>query len=246
MQPEVQWLLIGPEKATRTTRVQLEVFNDAQYDVYYRLKNDSYVIEKNLYVRVWWLRSILYFRFFVLLQCNILYVLFSSVFFQVSWPHFSSFVQGLRFHRDGHASHHRHRPAPTQPRLVVAVVRPPNPGPNRRPTLSGQRRPRRPSTNHLHRCQPSFYGWRWAESPSNPDSLTSNPNMNPKLAEVLQVLEKMEVKKIRVRSPKSLGWDSFPLYIGCSMLWHVPKNFSAVLHLFRKNYGCTHLSELDT
>jgi hypothetical protein len=47
MQPGVQWLLIGLEKPTRTTRVQLEFFYDAQYDVYYRLKNDSYVIEKN-------------------------------------------------------------------------------------------------------------------------------------------------------------------------------------------------------
>jgi hypothetical protein len=71
MQPEVQWQLIGPEKATRTTRVQLEVFYDAQYDVYYRLKNDSYVTKKNLYVRVRWLRSIQYFRFSSC--CNVIY-----------------------------------------------------------------------------------------------------------------------------------------------------------------------------
>jgi hypothetical protein len=40
MQPEIQWLLIGQEKPTKTTRVQLEVLYGPQYDVYYRLKKD--------------------------------------------------------------------------------------------------------------------------------------------------------------------------------------------------------------
>jgi hypothetical protein len=89
--------------------------------------------------------------------CNVIYCTSYFRLFFLKLPGliiFFSFVQGLRFHRDGHASHHRHRhcPAPTLPPSVVAVVPPPNPGPNRRPTLSGCQHPRCPSTNHLHRC----------------------------------------------------------------------------------------------
>jgi hypothetical protein len=41
-----------------------EVFYGTQYDLYDRLKNDSYVIEKDLYVRIRRLRLILYDWFF--------------------------------------------------------------------------------------------------------------------------------------------------------------------------------------
>jgi hypothetical protein len=42
------------------TPYDLEVFYSTQYDLYDRLKKDSYVIEKDLYVRIRWLRLILY------------------------------------------------------------------------------------------------------------------------------------------------------------------------------------------
>jgi hypothetical protein len=40
--------------------ILMEVFYSTQYDMYDRLKKDSYVIEKDLYVRIRWLRLILY------------------------------------------------------------------------------------------------------------------------------------------------------------------------------------------
>jgi hypothetical protein len=43
------------------TPYDLEVFYSTQYDLYDRLKKDSYVIEKDLYVRIRWLRLILYY-----------------------------------------------------------------------------------------------------------------------------------------------------------------------------------------
>jgi hypothetical protein len=42
-----------------------EVFYGTQYDMYDRLKKDSYVIEKDLYVRIRRLRLILYDCFFI-------------------------------------------------------------------------------------------------------------------------------------------------------------------------------------
>jgi hypothetical protein len=49
-----------------TEPVHVEVFYGVLYDLLYTTdwKNDSYVIEKNLYVRIWRLRLILYYRFF--------------------------------------------------------------------------------------------------------------------------------------------------------------------------------------
>ena len=45
-----------------------EVFYCTQYDLYDRLKKDSYVIEKDLYVRIGRLRLILYHRFFCVVR----------------------------------------------------------------------------------------------------------------------------------------------------------------------------------
>jgi hypothetical protein len=47
----------------RTQYYKIEVFYNAQYDVYYRLKKDSYVIE-DLYGRIRRLRLILYYQIF--------------------------------------------------------------------------------------------------------------------------------------------------------------------------------------
>jgi hypothetical protein len=53
---------LGIELASMPNRtsIGIEVFYGTQYDMYDRLKKDSYVIEKDLYVRIWRLRLILY------------------------------------------------------------------------------------------------------------------------------------------------------------------------------------------
>jgi hypothetical protein len=56
-------MYVSDQKFRPNWHLIIEVFYDAQYDVYYRLKKDSYVIENDIYVRIWWLRLIIYYRF---------------------------------------------------------------------------------------------------------------------------------------------------------------------------------------
>jgi DNA polymerase III delta prime subunit len=53
-------LVEDPSMLPSPVRSRLEVFYGTQYDLYDRLKKDSYVIEKDLYVRIRRLRLILY------------------------------------------------------------------------------------------------------------------------------------------------------------------------------------------